>query len=285
METTISILFHKWGNHCLEVVPLFDCLCDFWKRSVIIPYLDFLISALDQRFSNEHLPAFSLMSIHPSSMLNMSLVDFKEKSQDFCQYYDLPIFEHEAKLWYKLWGKDKGMEREGLEKLDFIRSLILEDRRIKVRETADIVGISTERVHNILHEKLAMKKLSSRWVPHLLNDDQKRVRMEISQQCLNKYNHNPQDFLRRFISVDKTWIHHYTPETKQQSKQWTKSGERPPKKAKTVLSAGKVMTTVLWDSQGIILVDYLEKGKTISSTYYASLLDKLNGVLKTKRPR
>lgn len=96
-----------------------ESLCDFWKRSIIIPYLDSLISALDQRFSNEHLPAFSLMSIHPSSMLNMSLVDFKEKSQDFCQYYDLLLFEHEAELWYKLW-KDKGMEKDALEKLDLI---------------------------------------------------------------------------------------------------------------------------------------------------------------------
>ncbi|KAJ8950884.1 hypothetical protein NQ318_011182 [Aromia moschata] len=51
-----------------------------------------LISALEQRFSNEHLPGFSLMSLHTNSMINMTVVDFKEKSQDFCQYYDLPLF-------------------------------------------------------------------------------------------------------------------------------------------------------------------------------------------------
>jgi len=32
------------------------------------------------------------------------------------------------------------------------------------------------------------------------------------------------------------------------------SGESAPKKAKTVLSAGKMMATVFWDSQGIILI-------------------------------
>ena len=30
-----------------------------------------------------------------------------------------------------------------------------------------------------------------------------------------------------------------------------------------------------WDSHGIILIDYLQKGKTITGAYYALLLDKL----------
>jgi len=60
-----------------------------------------------------------------------------------------------------------------------------------------------------------------------------------------------------------------TPETKEQSKQWTSPGEPAPKKAKTAPSAGKVMATVFWDSKG---VDYLEKGKTVTELYYAELL-------------
>lgn len=31
---------------------------------------------------------------------------------------------------------------------------------------------STERVHNILHENLKLKRLCARWVPRLLKDDQ-----------------------------------------------------------------------------------------------------------------
>ncbi|EFN88723.1 hypothetical protein EAI_03287, partial [Harpegnathos saltator] len=26
----------------------------------------------------------------------------------------------------------------------------------------------------------------------------------------------------RFITMDETWVHHFTPETKEQLKQWTK---------------------------------------------------------------
>ena len=49
----------------------------------------------------------------------------------------------------------------------------------------------------------------------------KSTRMKISEQCLERFNKNKPDFVRRFITMGETWIHHYTPESKQQSKQWT----------------------------------------------------------------
>jgi histone-lysine N-methyltransferase SETMAR len=72
-----------------------------------------------------------------------------------------------------------------------------------------------------LHEELDMKKLCARWVPRLLTTDQKRTRMKIFEQCLERFNKNKTDFVRRFITMDETWIHHYTPEFKQQWIQWT----------------------------------------------------------------
>lgn len=168
--------------------------------------------------------------------------------------------------------------------IEKIHNAVLDDRRIKVHELADIAKISDERVRNILHDHLHMKKLSARWVPRLLTTDQKHQRMNLSKQCLQLFQRNPDEFLRRFVTVDETWVHHYTPETKQQSKQWVEAGSSAPKKAKVVPSAGKVMATVFWDAKGIILIDYLEKGKTITGVYYASLLSKLNDEIKIKRP-
>ena len=165
-----------------------------------------------------------------------------------------------------------------------IHDVVLADRRVKIREIADIVNISIERVQNILHEKLGMKKLSARWVPRLLTVEQKRNRMTTSEHCLDMFKRNPKEFLRRFVTVDETWIHHYTPEMKEQSKQWTSPGEPAPKKAKTVPSAGKVMATVFWDSRGIIFTDYLEKGRSITGQYYADLLGRFDAELMRKRP-
>ena len=171
------------------------------------------------------------------------------------------------------------------ENVNKIHDIVLADRRVKVREIAEMTGVSVERVHNILHQELGMRKLSARWVPRLLTLEQKRVRETKSEECLKMFKGNPREFLRRYVTVDETWIHHYTPETKEQSKQWTSPGERAPKKAKRVPSAGKVMATVFWDSQGIILIDYLEKGRTITGQYYCALLDKFDAALKEKRPR
>jgi hypothetical protein len=53
----------------------------------------------------------------------------------------------------------------------------------------------------------------------LLIAEQKRTRMKIAEQCLEHFNKNKTDFVRRFITMDKTWIHHYSPESQQQSKQ------------------------------------------------------------------
>ena len=91
-----------------------------------------------------------------------------------------------------------------------------------MREIAEAIGISKECVGYILHEELDMKKLCTRWVPRLLTADKKCTRMEISEQCLERFNKNKTVFVCRFITMDETWIHHYdTPESKQQSKQWT----------------------------------------------------------------
>jgi histone-lysine N-methyltransferase SETMAR len=145
--------------------------------------------------------------------------------------------------------------------IEQVHDMILGDRRIKVREIAETIGISKERVGYILHEELDMKKLCARWVPPSLTADQKRTRMKISEQCLERLNTNKTDFVGRFIIMDETWIHHYTPESKLQSKQWTEAGCLVPKKTRSVLSAGKVVASVFWDAEGIFLLNILKRVK------------------------
>ncbi|XP_023231277.1 uncharacterized protein LOC111631292 [Centruroides sculpturatus] len=124
----------------------------------------------------------------------------------------------------------------------------LDDSQLKVRELADMVGISKSAVHRILTENLDMRKLCARWVPRLLTMGQKQRREDVSIESLAMFRSNKAAFLRRFITMDETWVHHFTPETKEQSKQWTERGESAPKKEKTVPAAGKVMASVFLDT-------------------------------------
>jgi len=83
-----------------------------------------------------------------------------------------------------------------------VHDLVLADRRLKIREIAETVGMSIYRVGHILHETLGMKKLSARWVPRLLSPDNKHNRETTSEQCLTLFKRNPKEFLRRFVTVE-----------------------------------------------------------------------------------
>jgi histone-lysine N-methyltransferase SETMAR len=57
-----------------------------------------------------------------------------------------------------------------------------------------------------------------------------------------------------------------------------------PKKTSSVPSAGKVMASVFWDAEGILFINYLEKGKRITRKYYSNLLTRLDEKIHEKRP-
>jgi len=48
-------------------------------------------------------------------------------------------------------------------------------------------------------------------------------------------------------------------------------------------SAGKVLASIFWNEDGILLIDYLSKGQNINAEYYSSLLVQLKDILKEKR--
>ena len=87
-------------------------------------------------------------------------------------------------------------------------------------------------------------------------------------------------FLRRYVTMNETWIHYYTPEIKRSSAEWTAAGESHPKRPKTQQWAGKVMASVFWDAHGILFIEYLKKGKTINIDYHMALLDRLSAEIK-----
>ena len=59
-----------------------------------------------------------------------------------------------------------------LEIIDQIHELILKGDWISAKSIAEQLGISRERVGSIIHEYLDMRKLSAKWIPKCLNEDQ-----------------------------------------------------------------------------------------------------------------
>ena len=65
--------------------------------------------------------------------------------------------------------------------------LVAEDRRITVNKISYKLEISVGSVHEILTKKLKMEKKTSRWVPHVLSDEQKTNRLVTCQKYFRRY--------------------------------------------------------------------------------------------------
>ena len=163
-----------------------------------------------------------------------------------------------------------------------VRDLVYSDRRVKVEEIANALHISHGSVSTILHDRLGMYMLTARWVPKSLSDEQMATRASVCSALLKRFRSKEDDFLSRLVTVDETWVHYYEPENKAQSRQWVGPGSPRPKKFKTQPSSGKVMATVFWGAQGIIILDFLAKKSTITGAYYANLLDQLRTAIREK---
>jgi len=80
--------------------------------------------------------------------------------------------------------------------------------------------------------------------------------------------------------MDETWLYHYDPETKQQLMEWRHSGSPRPQKFQVHKTAEKVLASIFWDKEGVLLIDYLPKGQTVNAEYYSSLLVQLKDILQ-----
>jgi hypothetical protein len=142
-------------------------------------------------------------------------------------------------------------------------------------EIAETLKISKERVGYIVHECLDRQMLCVKWLPCVLTIDQNQQHVDDSEQCLAIFNRNEYEFFHRHITMDVTWLLHNTPESNQQSVEWTERKEPNTKRGKTQRSAGISIMGCAWYYIQLF-IDYLEKGQTTNSEYYMALLERLN---------
>ena len=78
-----------------------------------------------------------------------------------------------------------------------------------------------------------MRRISAIFVPRLLSDDQKAVRVCICRKLKQQARVDP-SFIPNIITGFKLWVFGYEPETKQQGSQWMSSNSTRPKKERQV---------------------------------------------------
>jgi histone-lysine N-methyltransferase SETMAR len=66
--------------------------------------------------------------------------------------------------------------------------------------------------------------------------------------------------------------------------EWKHTASPTKKKFKTIPSAGKVMLTVFWDMQGVVLQKFQPYGQTVNAASYCTNLRELHKAIRRKRP-
>ena len=168
-------------------------------------------------------------------------------------------------------------------KIEKIRDMIYQNRRITIREIVEEMGVSFGTVQKIIHEDLRLKRKASKFVPKILTPEQKEIRKTISQNMLEMVS-DDKEWMNKVISGDETWVYGYDPETKRQSSQWLARDEPKPKKARLSKSSLKVLLVTFFDNQGLVHHEYLPEGLTINQVTYLAILRRLRESVRKKRP-
>ncbi|GFV34678.1 histone-lysine N-methyltransferase SETMAR [Trichonephila clavipes] len=95
--------------------------------------------------------------------------------------------------------------------------------------------------------------------------------VEDIEQWKERLEQEGDNFLKLLIRADEAWLYQYDPTIKQ-SNEWKRPSSPTPKKAKTVESAGKVVTITFFDYEGIVYQHAVEPGTIVNGSYYANVL-------------
>ena len=172
--------------------------------------------------------------------------------------------EPTVRKWYKLFLEGRTSveddERSGRpstatteDKVEEVRQLLSRDRRQTCEELAEDAGVSIGSVHIILTKHLHKQKKFSKWVPHLLTDDQKHQRIMAATRHLRRHRREGDSFLERIVAGDETWIYSWDPELKSQSAEWRSPDSPRPQKVQCKQGAVKVMHIMFFDVKGILV--------------------------------
>ena len=167
-----------------------------------------------------------------------------------------------------------------------VKTLIEEDARYTVQEIEELSGIHLSSVLKILRERLGVRKICARWVPHLLTDEQKQSRVSLASQVIEKYNNFDPRRLEEIITGDEPWIYHFQPDSKAKDKVWVSSEGDRPVIARCCKTSNRMLYAIFFDSKGPVLQIPVLKGSSVTGKFYReSVLTQLVDFYQKRRPR
>jgi histone-lysine N-methyltransferase SETMAR len=162
-----------------------------------------------------------------------------------------------------------------------IEEILQEDKNATTRTMALQLNVAQDTVWRHL-KKMGKRYLCNTWIPHSLSDGARQKRVEICTELLAMYRRN--NFLHQLVTGDEIWVY-WENQGSVFHKSWRGPNEAPNTEPRRTLTVKKHLATVFWDCRGVLLIDVLPCGQTITAAVYSSILDRLKVAILQKRRR
>jgi hypothetical protein len=85
------------------------------------------------------------------------------------------------------------------------------------------------------------------------------------------------------LTIDEPCLYHYDPKTKKNNHWSGGIAAHTAQKFPNEKPAENILASIFWDQDGMLLIDYLPKGRNINAEYYSSFLGQMKDILKQKQ--
>ena len=166
-----------------------------------------------------------------------------------------------------------------------VKIVVEQDARLSVKDIASCTGISEGSVQTILKKRLDLRKVCARWVPHLLNEEQKTQRLKCARELLKTYKGCNSRVISNLLTGDETWVHMFEPQRRADNKQWKRKVQKRPCIAKRTRSSKKILYAIFFTSSGPVVQVPCPSGHIVTGRFYKnSVLKDVKEFYTKKRP-
>ena len=153
------------------------------------------------------------------------------------------------------------------------------DPFVSARMIAKRIRVAVSTVTNHLHNSLKMKNIFFRWVPHILTEKQKKIRVELSIEILKQLEDARKNGFKFILTGDESWFEY----TYVFQRMWIVQGDRQADLAAPTDIQKKTMVTIFVNGQGLQFIDVKPQGIKINAEYFLyNIIQKLENLEITK---
>ena len=166
-----------------------------------------------------------------------------------------------------------------------VKIVVEQYARLSVKDMASCTGISEGSVQTILKKRFDLRKVCTRWVPHLLTEEQKTQCLKCAREPLKTYKGCNSRVISNLLTGDETWVHMLESQRRADNKQWKRKDKKRPCIAKRTVSSKKKLYAIFFNSSGPVVQVPCPSGHTVTDRFYNnSVLKKVKEFYNKKRP-